>query len=110
VDWLNKKVCEFCTHDDVFTVGFLPIVYILSSSAAIETQVAKRNTILVHSQTSRIHFINTKKPFVSEGPYYVQNGNLHRVARMYPDIQEAFVVATCPERHNPNMYVFCDIT
>ena len=39
---------------------------------------------------------------IPEGPYYVRDGFSHRVMRMYPDVQEAFFVATFHERQNPN--------
>ncbi|KAH8812887.1 amidase signature domain-containing protein [Xylogone sp. PMI_703] len=94
--------------DDVFEPEFLQhIIFggVRSENVNIENDTSK---LFNDWQTIQVHFESDVD--ISNGPYYLENGLLHSVWKVYQDRQLAFVQAIWPSQSNPRAFVKINAT
>ncbi|KAL8647564.1 MAG: hypothetical protein Q9226_006377 [Calogaya cf. arnoldii] len=95
--FLLDTIARFERSDDVWSKRYLKTLVVQSDSFETSLQPDAKELLEQYGnqQINYIHVSNksTKYP---EGPYFLEQGNLHASYRLYPDTSGAFVVATVP--------------
>ncbi|RDW64697.1 putative glutamyl-tRNA amidotransferase subunit A [Coleophoma cylindrospora] len=81
-------VQNYTASDDVFTTGFLQVVYVKANGSVTLPKVSGNSTTSVFLQSSK----NACSASLPKGPYFlsVSTGEVYQAYRLYSDIQGAF--------------------
>jgi hypothetical protein len=97
VQVLQDKLSTFNATDDVFSPLFLHTVLFTTddSITEIEEDVV---ALLVNWGCSVVYSISSPSRNFLEGPYFHNSAGLFQAWKLFPDYQEAFILATIPSQ------------
>ncbi|EED16514.1 conserved hypothetical protein [Talaromyces stipitatus ATCC 10500] len=103
-DWLRESIAKFSQDDDVFCTDFLSGV-IFTSSTAFSLSTAAGEVLQSEYGTRMIEMIvspkSSEKP--EPGPYYVCQGQLFHIWKLYDDTQGAFLTGLVPAEEDSKL-------
>ncbi|KAK7402617.1 hypothetical protein QQX98_011629 [Neonectria punicea] len=103
--WLQETVDRWHRADDVFHPGFLETVIFVREEHIPEPVLDKDSWKLLDNKwKSQVAFAVADREDIAEGPYYVRDGALHTVWRLFPDTHEAFMTAMLPHNEPSGAY------
>jgi hypothetical protein len=90
------------SQDDVWTHNFLRYLIFTSDKSHQAVQLSTAVQQILETWSSQV-LLAGSSGFLNlpSGPYYFNDGNLHEVYRLYPDIAEAFISATIQSPNDP---------
>ena len=101
-----RQLNDFASYDDVFSPPFVSDILVLALISRSAVKLSKLKADLRQSQPLgmaswplkeiRLLSRSSQTIVVNSGPYYLVDGYLYRVRKLYPDIQSAFQVAMIP--------------
>ncbi|KPM45590.1 hypothetical protein AK830_g921 [Neonectria ditissima] len=104
-DWLRETVNRWQHADDVFQLGFLETVIFVREEHAPEPVFETSSRELLNEKwKSQVAFAVVESEEILEGPYYIHDGGLHIVWRLFSDNHEAFMAATLPQNEPSGAY------
>ncbi|KAF4119671.1 aspartyl-tRNA(Asn)/glutamyl-tRNA(Gln) amidotransferase subunit A [Geosmithia morbida] len=96
---------EFAALDDVWSTAFIDALVLQvvgPTPSSIESRVDHLRELGVNSLYKTSPVIDGRQ--LPQGPYFIQNGQLHQAYRLYPDTADAFVVATVPDDYQDGFH------
>ncbi|ORX98192.1 amidase signature domain-containing protein [Clohesyomyces aquaticus] len=105
-DSLVEKTRQFQADDDVFTSDFLQnIVFVENEPVGKARPTFKKNAQkALNEWGSQIARVRTRIKAITSGPFYIHEGALFRVWRLFADPQDAYFLATIPSAANIMKY------
>lgn len=95
VSSVAETLDRYARVDDVWSPSFMPTIIIQSPygseslTTELETSLRDRGARNIY-----VHYFRTQESRIPPGPYFLQFGSVHETYRLYPDVADAFVVAT----------------
>jgi hypothetical protein len=98
---LEQTFRRFASDDDVWSNFFLQRILLqhpsFESPHALEIQALAE----IYDGSQFTFLATAAEDSVVEGPYFIQNGRLRQAYLLYPDVYNAFIVATVPTENDP---------
>lgn len=103
--WILGLLEHWLTTDDVFEPAFLGRLLLARHSAGAQAVLGADAAHVLDVWNSTANFAVCLSGSLPEGPYYLYQGTLYTVLKIFPDYQEAFVAATMPQSHSIHEWV-----
>jgi hypothetical protein len=96
--WLSETLAHFLKIDDVICAAFIDLLLIIPAKpechptlhSDTEEWLLQKGITIIISQEHNCQ--------IPQGPYYVEQGGLYQISKLYPDTQEAFIFGTTPSK------------
>ncbi|RAL00203.1 amidase signature enzyme [Aspergillus ibericus CBS 121593] len=105
IDWLAAIISECQAKDDVFHVSFLQGIILVGLDDALITMADGVHDYMQKVGIEWIQSIPEGDEDIHPGPYFLTNGLLQEVWRLYPDTNGAFLEAVEPGQTSPFLHL-----
>ena len=105
-NWVSAIIREWQRIDDVFHLGFTRNVILARTSPSQQITLADDFLPLLDDWNAQMNYVVSTQKVLPPGPYLVWNEAIHAVLRLFPDTQEAFMVATVLQHKSSDVLVY----
>jgi hypothetical protein len=106
IEIIHDRIIHFQKIDDVFSSKFLRAVIIVTAVYR-EDLDDEFKSFMSSKGCKDIFIVQLEDPDIgslNEGPYFYNSRGLFSAWRLFPDVQEAFVLSVIPSQSDPQMY------